>query len=71
MEFCSTPSNHPSNLPGSNRTPKILAGLFIGLKRAFDRHGIETYGQGVEDEWEDRKHEAPFKSATDEWQCGR
>ncbi|KAG6153258.1 hypothetical protein E4U37_003073 [Claviceps purpurea] len=50
---------------------KTLAGLFMGLKRAFDGHDIKSDGKGVEDEWEawklrafeDWKHEALFKSA--------
>ncbi|CCE32322.1 uncharacterized protein CPUR_06182 [Claviceps purpurea 20.1] len=50
---------------------KTLAGLFMGLKRAFDEHDIKTDGQGVEDEWEtwkakaleDWKHEALIETA--------
>ncbi|KAG6195533.1 hypothetical protein E4U10_001796 [Claviceps purpurea] len=53
----------PIEFARQQSNPKILAGLFMGLKRAFDGHGIKTYGQGVEDEWEEWKHEALFKSA--------
>ncbi|KAG6308758.1 hypothetical protein E4U22_004239 [Claviceps purpurea] len=50
---------------------KTFAGLFVGLKRAFDGNDIKTDGKGVEDEWkswkakalEDWKHEDLFKSA--------
>ncbi|KAG6141686.1 hypothetical protein E4U28_002953 [Claviceps purpurea] len=50
---------------------KTFAGLFVGLKRAFDGNDIKTDGTGVEDEWkswkakalEDWKHEDLFKSA--------
>ncbi|KAG6278872.1 hypothetical protein E4U48_000335 [Claviceps purpurea] len=48
-----------------------LAGLFMGLKRAFDGHDCKTDGQGVEDEWEawkakaleNWKHEALIETA--------
>ncbi|KAG6095823.1 hypothetical protein E4U30_002017 [Claviceps sp. LM220 group G6] len=48
-----------------------LAGLFMGLKRAFDEPDCKTDGQGVEDEWEawkakaleDWKHEALIETA--------
>ncbi|KAG6063248.1 hypothetical protein E4U32_001457 [Claviceps aff. humidiphila group G2b] len=50
---------------------KTFAGLFVGLKRAFDGNDIKTDGTGVEDEWkswktkalENWKHEDLFKSA--------
>ncbi|KAG6153261.1 hypothetical protein E4U37_003076 [Claviceps purpurea] len=53
---------------------KTFASLFVGLKRAFDGHDFTTDAQGVEDEWKvwkakalgDWKHEALFKSATEE-----
>jgi aminoglycoside phosphotransferase (APT) family kinase protein len=54
---------------GAHEDRKTLASLFIGLKRAFDRHGLKADEQGVEDEWrvwkakalEDWKHEALLK----------
>ncbi|GAB0139166.1 hypothetical protein EsDP_00007379 [Epichloe bromicola] len=46
----------PGGASHGNR--KTLAGLFMGLKRAFDRHGFETDEQVVEDEWEDWKAKA-------------